>query len=98
MRYRSYLPFSLPLSITMTVAMALWLSAVATVRAEEGKTFVIEGQPGQTLDVLYGGKIVGRYMYAYDASTFDKREDTYKTYLHVFDTEGKLPITKGPRF
>ena len=42
------------------------------------------------------GKIVGRYMTAHDTSTKEKRNDTYKPYLHVFDPAGKAPITKGP--
>ena len=35
-------------------------------------------------------------MYAYDKSTPQRREETYKPYLHVFDAEGQQPITKGP--
>ncbi len=51
---------------------------------------------GQHLDVLSGGKILARYMYAHDTSTPAKKDETYKPYLHVFDAEGKAPITKGP--
>jgi hypothetical protein len=35
-------------------------------------------------------------MYAHDVSTKERRLETYKPYLHVFDAEGKAPITKGP--
>ena len=35
-------------------------------------------------------------MYAYDRSSPDRLAVTYKPYLHVFDAEGKAPITKGP--
>ncbi len=35
-------------------------------------------------------------MYAHDTSSDAKHLETYKPYLHVFDAEGKEPITKGP--
>ena len=35
-------------------------------------------------------------MYASDNSMPARRLETYKPYLHVFDAEGKEPITKGP--
>lgn len=57
--------------------------------------FKLQDTPGQHLDILQDGKIVGRYMYAYDKSTPEKRAETYKPFLHVFDNEGKAPITKG---
>ena len=34
-------------------------------------------------------------MYAYNKSSKEKLLETYKPYLHVFDAEGKAPITKG---
>ena len=37
-----------------------------------------------------------RYMYAYDKSSPQRLAETYKPYLHVFDADGKQPITKGP--
>jgi hypothetical protein len=58
--------------------------------------FAFQDQPGQHLDVLLDGRIVARYMYAYDKSTPAKLQETYKPYLHVFDADGKEPITKGP--
>lgn len=51
---------------------------------------------GKHLDVVSGGKVVVRYMYEYDPSTKESLHNTYKPYLHVFDEEGKGPITKGP--
>lgn len=62
--------------------------------AAEG--FAIKDETGKHLDVLSGGKVVARYMYAYDKSTPAKLLETYKPYLHVFDAEGNAPITKGP--
>jgi hypothetical protein len=66
------------------------LLTVLPARAAEGFSF--KDEAGQYLDVLQDGRIVGRYMYAYDKA---KLNDTYKTYLHIFDAEGKAPITKG---
>jgi hypothetical protein len=51
---------------------------------------------GKHLDVLSDGKILVRYMYEHDTSTKETHHATYKPYLHVFDAEGKAPITKGP--
>jgi len=58
--------------------------------------FSLKDNPGENLDILLDGCIVARYMYAYDKSTPGRLHDTYKPYLHVFDAEGKTPITKGP--
>ena len=69
-------------------------AAVAGDAAPTG--FSLSDQPGAYLDVLLDGKIAGRYMYAHDTSTKERRVETYKPYLHVFDAEGKAPITKGP--
>jgi len=56
----------------------------------------LEDKPGEHLDVLLGGRVVARYMYAYDTSSPERRFETYKPYLHVFDAEGTRPITNGP--
>jgi hypothetical protein len=53
-------------------------------------------EPGRHLDVRRDGRPVARYMFAHDPSTKETLHDTYKPYLHVFDAEGKAPITKGP--
>ena len=57
--------------------------------------FSIKDTAGSHLDILYDGRIVTRYMYANDTSTPAKAHETYKVYNHVFDAEGKEPITKG---
>jgi len=59
------------------------------------KTFTLKDTPGRHLDTLYCGRIVTRYMYANDTSNATKAHETYKVYNHVFDAEGKEPITKG---
>jgi hypothetical protein len=71
---------------------SLYLIAPAA-RAEPGFSF--SDKSGEYLDILLDGKIAGRYMYAHDPSTKEKRIETYKSYLHVFDPEGKAPITQG---
>ncbi len=55
----------------------------------------LKDTPGDHLDVLIDGKVAARYMYAYDKSTPERLAETFKPYLHVFDAEGKAPITKG---
>jgi len=69
------------------------LSAGAAFAADSGYSF--QDHPGEYLDVLRDGKIVARYMDAYDKSKPERRLETYKPFLHVFDPEGKAPITKG---
>jgi len=59
--------------------------------------FSVKDAPAEGhLDILEDGRLVGRYMYGRDKSTKELDFDTAKTYLHVFDAEGKEPITKGP--
>jgi hypothetical protein len=78
--------------VWMMAALVLgWVAGGA--RAEAG--FTIADKAGEHLDVLLDGKLIARYMYAHDASTKEKRLETYKPYLHVFDAEGKEPITQG---
>ena len=73
-------------------ALLAWSGAAAA----DAEKFSLADTAGQHLDVLLGGKLVARYMDAYDVSTPQKRLETYKPYLHIFDAEGKAPITKGP--
>jgi hypothetical protein len=81
---------------TVFMLVVLTCTSILALRAaEEGAGFAFKDEAGQHLDILFNGKIVGRYMYAYDKSTPAKRNETYKPYLHVFDAEGKAPITNG---
>lgn len=76
------------------LCLLLPLALAAPARAaEEAASF--QDKPGEYLDVLLNGKVVARYMYAHDKSTPKRADETYKPYLHVFDSEGKGPITKG---
>jgi hypothetical protein len=74
--------------------LTVFSSACSLALAGEGG-FSFQDKPGEYLDVLLDGKIAARYMDAHDTSTKEKRLETYKPYLHVFDIEGKAPITKG---
>ena len=49
----------------------------------------------QYIEVSLEGKsrLVGRFMMGYDPN---KREETYKPYLHILDPDTGKPITKGP--
>lgn len=74
--------------VTMCVGAAL----VVPVLGE----LTIKDRTGEHLDVLSGDKVLVRYMYAHDTSSEERHHATYKPFLHVFDAEGKKPITKGP--
>ncbi len=50
---------------------------------------------GEYLDVTLDGRVVARWMYAYDKSTPERLHETYKPYLHIFGPDGTKPITKG---
>jgi hypothetical protein len=82
-------------AIAAAIAMLFSTMSNATVAAED-RGFALKDSPGNHLDVLLDGRVVARYMYAHDTSTKERRTDTSKPYLHVFDAEGKAPITKGP--
>jgi hypothetical protein len=79
--------------VSLTAAVALLLSAAAHAEPENGFSF---RDAGEHLDVLRGGKLLARYMYAHDTSSKERLEETYKPYLHVFDASGETLITKGP--
>lgn len=51
--------------------------------------------PGM-LDLYRGERRLVRYMYAYDPSTPERLEETYKVYHHVYDETGEQLLTKGP--
>lgn len=81
------------------ICAAIGMLFMFSVRAESADTkgfALVDGEVPRSLDVVCDGRTVGRYMYAHDTSTPAQRHDTYKPYLHVFDIEGKAPITKGP--
>lgn len=77
-----------------TILLALLLAASRTAPAAEDLN--LKEEPGQHLDVRLGDRVLVRYMHAFDTSTPERREETNKPYLHVFDPEGRAPITNGP--
>jgi len=79
------------LAVSAFIATALFPGASFA----EGAGFSIQDKPGEYLDVLHDGKIIARYMNGHDVSTPERRLETYKPYLHVFDAAGTGPITKG---
>ena len=79
--------------MTKLISLTFALAFAATFSHAD---FKLADKPGDHLDVLSDGKIIARYMYAYDKSSPERLAETYKPYLHVFDAEGSAPITKGP--
>ena len=76
-----------------TLATILSATVLASTAVAE---FKIEETAGKHIDVIDSdGKKVARVMTAHDASTKESRLETYKVYTHIFDTDGKEPITKG---
>jgi hypothetical protein len=52
---------------------------------------------GEFTELRFDGRPVLRYVYrAFDDSTKEKREETFKVYHHLFGPSGKAIITKGP--
>ena len=48
------------------------------------------------LEVWYHNKQLAQYEFAYDDSTPERSQATYKPYLHLFGKNGEQTITKGP--
>jgi len=82
--------------ITLALAIPALLLGAACMSPLSAAEFKLLPQENQHLDVLQDGRIIARYMHAYDDSSKETLSQTYKPYLHVFDAEGKGPITKGP--
>jgi len=79
------------------VVCGLWVVAIICGSgAANGAEFAWADEKGQYLDLLFGGRKVTRYMYAYDTSSREKTFETCKPFLHVFDEEGKGLLTNGP--
>lgn len=50
----------------------------------------------ESVDIRLADRLVGRYVIAHDVSSPARRQETYKPFLHLFDREGRQPVTKGP--
>jgi hypothetical protein len=75
------------------LAALVTLLLAPAVQAADG--FELADTAGDHIDVKLDGKVAARYMYAHDTSTKERRVETYKPYLHVFDAAGEQPITNG---
>lgn len=73
-----------------------WTVELVAAKRGMAEMFELKDEAGKHLDVLFAGKPVTRYMYAFDTSTKQRAHETYKVYNHVFDEAGKEVITKGP--
>jgi hypothetical protein len=60
------------------------------------RPFSWKDKKGEYLDLVFGRRKVMRYIYAYDTSSKQRILETYKTFHHVFDAEGKNLLTNGP--
>jgi len=60
------------------------------------KNFSWKDERPEYLDLLFDGRNVTRYMYAYDDSTPQRAFETYKPFHHVFDEQGQDLLTNGP--
>jgi len=73
-----------------------WVAKLTKTPQQDQKAFTWSDKPGDYLDLLFDGREVTRYMYAYDASTPERLQQTNKPYHHVFDLGGEKLITHGP--
>jgi hypothetical protein len=72
-----------------------WVATLGKKSKADWDVFSWKDNKGQHLDLLFGGRKVTRYMYAYDTSTKQRTFETYKPFHHVFDASGNL-LTNGP--
>jgi hypothetical protein len=70
---------------------------VALARTATPKSYSWHDTPGEFTELRFGDRPVLRYVYhAFDDSTKEKREETFKVYHHLYEPSGKAIITKGP--
>lgn len=85
-----------PTAIATLFASALLLSPAPSALAQKVDGYTFKDTPGSHLDVLHGNRPLLRFMYAFDESKPERRAETFKPFLHVFDPSGELMLTKGP--
>jgi len=76
--------------VMVTVGLAIGILGAA--QAAEPMRF--EDTSGKYLDLISEGTPLLRFMYGYDTSTSQRRFETYKPFLHVYD--GAQRLTNGP--
>ena len=62
--------------------------------ALKAKSWVWQDNQGKHIDLLWGKKKIARYVY--EKMDPNDRERTYKPFHHIFQTNGKEFLTKGP--
>jgi len=72
-----------------------WVASIAKGAASTKDAFAFKDTAGDHLDLLFAGRPVTRYMYAYDTSTPERKSATWKVYHHVFDAKGENVLTQG---
>ncbi len=73
-----------------------WTAALNRREKADKDVFSWKDKEEDYLDLLFGGRKVTRYMYAYDTSSPQRTFETYKPLHHVFDVQGKNLLTNGP--
>ena len=73
-----------------------WTAVLSRREKANKEVFSWRDKEGEYLDLLFDGRKLTRYMYAYDTSSKQRILETYKTFLHVFDARGQNLLTNGP--
>jgi hypothetical protein len=76
--------------------MSRWGAYLQVVDKSGWQSFSWQDNKGEYLDLLFHARKVTRYMYAYDASSEQRRFETNIPFLHVFDVQGENLLTNGP--
>lgn len=71
--------------------LGIGLIFTSSASAQEAPAWIDE--PGKHLDLDVKGKLV---RWVYEPLDSERREETYKPFLHVFTTDGESFLTKGP--
>lgn len=71
-----------------------FLAGEPTLKAPEFQ--LQEDAKAKSLNVTYDGRALAQYVHAFDDSTKESRHETYKPFLHVYDSKGQERVTKGP--
>ena len=85
----------LPSRLINATAALLVVTFVASPTSAQDSGWSVAVVQGSHADITNNGRLVARYMTAFDDSTPERFHETYKPYLHIFDADGKKPITKG---
>jgi hypothetical protein len=80
------------LSLSASLIVALCINAMPSAFAEKG--FSWKDEAGKHVDLLKDGKNIARYVY--ERMDPKDRERTYKPFHHVYQSDGKGFLTKGP--